>query len=94
MIAVWLFDHIVARLPAHLGDESFQHATAGVEIAVADDANSVRVNEVRALGVVLDSKHAMHNSATEFQVAVAEGLENVTGDSIASGRSHPAHSRH
>ena len=63
VVAVLMLETVVfegdtfAGLPADPCDKLLQHATAGVDVAVADDANRVGVNEVGVPGVVLDSKH-------------------------------------
>src|SRR5439155_22874476 len=74
-----------AGLPAHPCDELFEDATAGVEIAVANDAAGVRMYDGGVLGIVLYPEHLMHNSATDFQVAVAERFKNILRDSEAAG---------
>jgi hypothetical protein len=56
----------VAELPAHHGHETVQDAPTGVDVAVADDTNRVGVNDCWVLGVVLDSKHCVHNGPADF----------------------------
>ena len=58
------------RSVAYPGNELFEDATAGSKRAVADDTNSVGMDDGRVVGIVLDSKHCMSHSAADFQVAV------------------------